>query len=992
MASYVEVLGSSNLDSNPSFLLFFENSRYLVQVPEAFQRVCTENRIKLSKIAGIFMTKNSCTTFSGLPGLSITVADMGVKKLNIFGPPGLDRLLEAVKTFSVRSALETTVHEYDIPEQPTSQSDLDFDNAPIVWQDENLSCKAICVGYTKRTIDQSHYENNPYQQTFQHPSNHNNQNSNQQVNQTNLEVEEFKLRPEKKLKQSNTPPNEPASLSACCDFPSSAYHREDDKVLSDTSSDLIVDQPNHHIVNQYHEVYSLIYQIASVPGKFDAQKAKQIGLQPGPLFAKLKAGQPIDLTVNGEFVRVVQPEECVGPSRIGPVVCVIECPLSEWIDTLIENPVWNTYKPNHASHIRSKQSVSLMIHLAPLSVIREPRYGAWVESFGASTRHVLINESFSSATTSFTQSDRYTQTIAQLDPTSFEFSTPPIDPSVTQSPNNQLTNHQSQILDTLKQSGWPQSTFIGTMLDRFHMWANQSSNDTQSLTPAKKPSNTKQSDDEPVDPPPSIDPQLLHSLREQLTSQMSHSATHSATSSDHPESSLNSVADVVQQSSDQATIDQFNLHPAVSATDIVNPPNALALLSSLPHASDQTSDKPSDLSNNSSYQNLDVIQTSRGVPSLFFSGTGSAIPSKYRNVTGIHFDDGRPGLSGCIIDCGEGTLGQLTRSWGADKLSVNLAKLRMVFISHMHADHHLGLPSLIQAWAQIEQARREQSLNLSPKQSTDSSAMELDEPAHSIKRRLLVVGPRKLYNWLLTVFNVMHEVSPVILNPASDASNTYSLDQIKQQTTSITKFDDYFEFVANHALLQTAHEAIDQSIDRTQQHLRDQTMWKIRTVFVRHCPDAFGLILTCNTTINQSVELPVKVVYSGDTLPCQSLVDAGADATVLIHESTFEGGMEAEAFGKRHSTNQQACLIGRLMRAKCIILTHFSQRYPKISMINQPGDSSNDQIPSSVRSTLPPIVAFDLMRCDFNRLNDSVHLTNALQQLLATQKDEEDEA
>ena len=36
---------------------------------------------------------------------------------------------------------------------------------------------------------------------------------------------------------------------------------------------------------------------------------------------------------------------------------------------------------------------------------------------------------------------------------------------------------------------------------------------------------------------------------------------------------------------------------------------------------------------------------------------------------------------------------------------------------------------------------------------------------------------------------------------------------------------------------------------------------------------------------------PWKVVYSGDTRPCQELEAAGSGATLLIHEATFENSM-----------------------------------------------------------------------------------------------------
>jgi hypothetical protein len=46
--------------------------------------------------------------------------------------------------------------------------------------------------------------------------------------------------------------------------------------------------------------------------------------------------------------------------------------------------------------------------------------------------------------------------------------------------------------------------------------------------------------------------------------------------------------------------------------------------------------------------------------SFIFTGTGSAIPCKHRNVTGMYVEmkDGK----GMLLDVGEGTLGQLIRS------------------------------------------------------------------------------------------------------------------------------------------------------------------------------------------------------------------------------------------------------------------------------------------------------------------------------------------
>jgi ribonuclease Z len=50
-----------------------------------------------------------------------------------------------------------------------------------------------------------------------------------------------------------------------------------------------------------------------------------------------------------------------------------------------------------------------------------------------------------------------------------------------------------------------------------------------------------------------------------------------------------------------------------------------------------------------------------------------------------------------LFDAGEGVLGQLIRKFGIGKLSAVLMSLECVWLSHKHADHVLGILSLIHA-------------------------------------------------------------------------------------------------------------------------------------------------------------------------------------------------------------------------------------------------------------------------------------------------------
>ncbi|XP_015768967.1 PREDICTED: zinc phosphodiesterase ELAC protein 2-like [Acropora digitifera] len=113
---------------------------------------------------------------------------------------------------------------------------------------------------------------------------------------------------------------------------------------------------------------------------------------------------------------------------------------------------------------------------------------------------------------------------------------------------------------------------------------------------------------------------------------------------------------------------------------------------------------------------------------VVFLGTGAALPSKYRNVSStlIHMSD----TASMLFDCGEGTYGQLYRHYGDYFSNRVLLRLKAVFISHIHADHHLGLIRILQ--------KREILLP--------------DE-------RLLIIGPGNIGKWLHEYDTMCEDIS-----------------------------------------------------------------------------------------------------------------------------------------------------------------------------------------------------------------------------------------
>lgn len=256
-------------------------------------------------------------------------------------------------------------------------------------------------------------------------------------------------------------------------------------------------------------------------------------------------------------------------------------------------------------------------------------------------------------------------------------------------------------------------------------------------------------------------------------------------------------------------------------------------------------------------------------PEVVFLGTGSAIPMKIRNVSSTLVNVSSD--TTLLLDCGEGTFGQLCRHYGDDVDRV-LGALAAVFVSHLHADHHTGLLNIL--------LQRERAL------------ASLGRPL----RPLLVVAPTQLRTWLQQYHNHCQQVlQHVSVIPAK--------------------------------CLQQGAEVSNPDIERLISLLLETCGLKeFQTCLVRHCKHAFGCALVHPSGW--------KLVYSGDTMPCEALVQMGKDATLLIHEATLEDGLEEEAMEKTHSTTSQAIGVGMRMHAEFILLNHFSQRYAKIPLFS----------------------------------------------------------
>lgn len=249
-------------------------------------------------------------------------------------------------------------------------------------------------------------------------------------------------------------------------------------------------------------------------------------------------------------------------------------------------------------------------------------------------------------------------------------------------------------------------------------------------------------------------------------------------------------------------------------------------------------------------------------PKILFLGTGSCIPNKTRNTSGILLQISES--ESLLMDCGEASYGQLVRYFGPVNRASVLEKLKAIYISHLHADHHIGLIGILKARLRA-----------------------------NIKSTLYLIAPKQIMTWLHV-------------------------------------YDQHFEKVLDTIKLIPSNEMVYymKTIDEDEENSLKKVlnMSSVLTAPVRHCPNAFGLAVTHSDGW--------KITYSGDTIPCDSLIDLGMNSDLLIHEATMEDDLAVECRKKMHSTTTQAIQVGQSMRAKFILLTHFSQRYARIPRFN----------------------------------------------------------
>ncbi|HEX6023735.1 MAG TPA: ribonuclease Z [Solirubrobacter sp.] len=264
--------------------------------------------------------------------------------------------------------------------------------------------------------------------------------------------------------------------------------------------------------------------------------------------------------------------------------------------------------------------------------------------------------------------------------------------------------------------------------------------------------------------------------------------------------------------------------------------------------------------------------------SLFFAGTAGSVPTPKRGLPAILL---RAGGERILLDCGEGTQHQLLRSIG-------LPDIDAVFITHLHLDHWLGLPGMIKTFDMRDRER----------------ALEVYGPP----------GLNALYQQVLR---------PVIGRTA------YPLELVELEPHEEVRFTGFSiaGFPVKHRVEAFGYAFVED--DRPGRF----DVEAARALGVTEGPD-FGRLQRGETVNGVRPEQVVgedrpgrRIVYSGDTMPVQTVEVYAHQAEVLIHEATFCDQERARAKETGHSTARQAAQIAHDAGVKLLALTHLSTRY-----------------------------------------------------------------
>jgi ribonuclease Z len=269
--------------------------------------------------------------------------------------------------------------------------------------------------------------------------------------------------------------------------------------------------------------------------------------------------------------------------------------------------------------------------------------------------------------------------------------------------------------------------------------------------------------------------------------------------------------------------------------------------------------------------------------SLTFLGTGASIPTIDRNVAGLAVQ--REGET-ILFDCGEGNQRQMMR-YGVG------FSFREIFFTHYHADHLLGVTGLLRTMGLQDRSTPVMLYGPKGAQKVLGAAISLgiERNKFPVEIREIRPGDRLVRDeYDIVVFETEHRADTV----------GYAL--------------------VEHPRLGRFNPERARELGIPEGPLWGQ-LHKGKTV-------ALADGRTVRPADLVGAPRPGRaLVYTGDTRPHLSVIEASRGADLLVHEATFGGDELDRAKETGHSTAAEAARVALEAGARRLVLTHISSRY-----------------------------------------------------------------
>jgi ribonuclease Z len=268
---------------------------------------------------------------------------------------------------------------------------------------------------------------------------------------------------------------------------------------------------------------------------------------------------------------------------------------------------------------------------------------------------------------------------------------------------------------------------------------------------------------------------------------------------------------------------------------------------------------------------------------LVFLGTAGSAPTASRGASATLV---RRGGDRILVDCAEGTQRQLLRS------DVGLVDLERVFLTHLHADHVLGLPGMLKTFAL--RGRELPVTVFGPRGS------------RGLFRSLGVVIGRLTYPLAVEELDpgAIVELGDYRLEAFAVAHGRSALGYALREDGRPGRFD-----VA-------VADALGVPDGPERGALQRGEVVTLEGGRVVRPEDVLGAPRRGRT-----------IVLTGDTAPTDTVVEAAAGADVLVHEATFLVDERDRARETDHSTAEDAARVALDAGVQLLALTHLSARY-----------------------------------------------------------------